>query len=73
MERLPETIKIRSAAVAENPDLGTLKQVTAEARYLARYLKGNQVQALNDSNVDLELALCKEARCGLGLNTAAEL
>jgi len=59
--------------VAENPDLGTLKQVTAEARYLARYLEGaNQVQALNDSNVDLELALEEALRLGV-LNTAAEL
>jgi len=74
MERLPEVHQdtIREA-VAENPDLGTLKQVTAEARYLARYLEGaNQVQALNDSNVDLELALEEALRLGV-LNTAAEL
>ncbi len=74
MERLPEIHQdtIREA-VAENPDLGTLKQVTAEARYLARYLEGaNQVQALNDSNVDLELALEEALRLGV-LNTAAEL
>ena len=74
MERLPEIHQdtIREA-VAENPDLGTLKQVTAEARYLARYLEGaNQVQALNDSNIDLELALEEALRLGV-LNTAAEL
>ena len=74
MERLPEVHQdtIREA-VAENPDLGTLKQVTAEARYLARYLEGaNQVQALNDSNIDLELALEEALRLGV-LNTAAEL
>ena len=74
MERLPEVHQdtIREA-VAENPDLGTLKQVTAEARYLARYLEGaNQVQALSDSNVDLELALEEALRLGV-LNTAAEL
>jgi hypothetical protein len=74
MERLPvvhqDTIR---EAVAENPDLGTLKQVTAEARYLARYLEGaNQVQALNNSNVDLELALEEALRLGV-LNTTAEL
>jgi hypothetical protein len=74
MERLPEVHQdtIREA-VADSPDLGTLKQVTAEARYLARYLEGaNQVQALNDSNVDLELALEEALRLGV-LNTAAEL
>ena len=74
MERLPEVHQdtIREA-MAENPDLGTLKQVTAEARYLARYLEGaNQVQALNDSNVDLELALEEALRLGV-LNTTAEL
>ena len=47
--------------------------MTAEARYLARYLEGaNQVQALNDSNVDLELALEEALRLGV-LNTTAEL
>lgn len=74
MKRLPEIHQdtIREA-VAENPSLGTLKQVTAEARYLARYLEGtNQVQVLNNSNVDLELALEEALRLGI-LNTTAEL
>jgi hypothetical protein len=74
MERLPEIHQetIREA-VAENPDLDTLKQVTAEAKYLARYLEGaNQVQVLNESNVDLELALEEALRVGV-LNSAAEM
>ncbi len=74
MQRLPEVHQdtIREA-VAENPDLTTVKQVTAEARYLARYLEGaNQVQVFNDSDVDLELALEEALRLGV-LNTTAEL
>ena len=74
MERLPDIHQnaIREA-VAENPDLETLKQVTAEAKYLARYLEGaNQVQVLNESNVDLELALEEALRVGV-LNSAAEM
>ncbi len=74
MERLPEIHQdtIRDA-VAENPDLDTLKQVTAEAKYLARYLEGaNQVQVLSESNVDLELALEEALRVGV-LNSAAEM
>lgn len=74
MERLPDIHQdaIREA-VAENPDLETLKQVTAEAKYLARYLEGaKQVQVLNESNVDLELALEEALRVGV-LNSAAEM
>jgi hypothetical protein len=74
MERLPEIHQdtIREA-MAESPDLDTLKQVTAEAKYLARYLEGaNQVQSLTESNIDLELALEEALRLGV-LNTAAEL
>lgn len=74
MERLPDVHQdaIREA-VAESPDLETLKQVTAEAKYLARYLEGaNQVQVLNESNVDLELALEEALRVGV-LNSAAEM
>ncbi len=74
MERLPEIHQetIRDA-VSDNPDLDTLKQVTAEAKYLARYLEGaNQVQVLNESNVDLELALEEALRVGV-LNSAAEM
>jgi hypothetical protein len=74
MERLPvlhqDTIR---EAMAESPDLDTLKQVTAEAKYLARYLEGaNQVQSLSESNIDLELALEESLRLGV-LNTTAEL
>jgi hypothetical protein len=74
MQRLPEIHQdtIREA-MADSPDLDTVKQVTAEAKYLARYLEGaNQVQALNESNIDLELALEESLRLGV-LNTTAEL
>ena len=74
MERLPDVHQeALREAVAENPDLDTLKQVTAEAKYLARYLEGaNQVQVLSESNVDLELALEEALRVGV-LNSAAEM
>jgi hypothetical protein len=74
MQRLPEIHQdtIRDT-MAESPDLDTLKQVTAEAKYLARYLEGaNQVQSLTESNIDLELALEESLRLGV-LNTTAEL
>ncbi|WP_199307016.1 hypothetical protein [Alkalinema sp. FACHB-956] len=74
MEKLPEVhqVTIRDA-VADSPNVDTLKQVTAEARYLARYLESaNQVQALSESNVDLELALEEALRVGV-LNSTAEL
>ncbi len=74
MERLPELHQdtIRET-MAESPDLDTLKHVTAEAKYLARYLEGaNQVQSLSESNIDLELALEEALRLGV-LNTTAEL
>jgi hypothetical protein len=56
-----------------NPDLDTLKQVTAEARYLSKYLaSANQVQLLEASGIDLELALEEALRVGC-LNSAADM
>lgn len=74
MEKLPEVHQVPlQEAVAENPDIDTLKQVTAEARYLAKYLEAaTQVQALNPESVDLELALEEALRLGC-LNSAADL
>ena len=74
MEKLPqshqETLRTE---VALNPDLDTLKQVTAEARYLAKYLDAaNQVQVLNQSSLNLESALEEALRVGC-LNAAADL
>lgn len=74
MEKLPaphqETLKTE---VTLNPDIDTLKQVTAEARYLAKYLDAAvQVQALNSENLDLEQALEEALRIGC-LNATADL
>ncbi|MBD0302999.1 MAG: hypothetical protein ICV85_12740, partial [Tolypothrix sp. T3-bin4] len=59
MEKLPESHqKFIQKEIAANPDVDTLKQVTTEARNLAKYLKGAaQVQALTQENIDIETAL----------------
>ena len=74
MEKLPEAHQsILKAEVAENPDVDTVKQVTAEARYLAKYLaSAKQVQALNPDAIDLESALEEALRVGC-LNSTADL
>ena len=74
MEKLPpshqQTLKNE---VDENPDVDTLKQVTAEAKYLSRYIEAAaQVQTLDTENVDLELALDEALRVGC-LNSTADL
>ncbi len=59
--------------VADNPDVDTVKQVTAEAHYLAKYLAAAvQVQAINTEALDVELALEEALRIGC-LNSTAEL
>ncbi|MEL6856133.1 MAG: hypothetical protein AAFO83_13625 [Cyanobacteria bacterium J06607_13] len=55
MEKLPpshqQTLKNE---VDENPDVDTLKQVTAEAKYLSRYIEAaGQVQTLDPEQVEL--------------------
>lgn len=74
MEKLPEAHQaVLKAEVAENPDVDTLKQATAEARSLAKYLTaGNQVQTLRQASLDLESALEEAMRIGC-LNSAADL
>ncbi|MBE9061556.1 hypothetical protein [cf. Phormidesmis sp. LEGE 11477] len=74
MEKLPpshqQTLKNE---VDENPDVDTLKQVTAEAKYLSRYIEAaTQVQTLDPEQVDLELALDEAMRVGC-LNSTADL
>ncbi len=74
MQKLPEVHQepIREA-IAENPDVDTLKQATAEARYLAKYLEAaSNVQALDNPNLNLELALEEALRIGC-LSSAADL
>jgi hypothetical protein len=74
MEKLPEAHQVSlQAEVAGNPDVDTLKQVTAEARYLAKYLNAaTNVQALNHEALDLESALEEALRVGC-LNSTADL
>jgi len=74
MEKLPESHqKFIQKEIAANPDVDTLKQVTTEARYLAKYLKSAaQVQALTQEDVDIETALEEAQRVGC-LSIAADL
>jgi hypothetical protein len=74
MEKLPEVHQqsIRSEA-AENPDVDTVKQLTSDARNLAKYLEAAaQVQTINEQSLDLEMALEEALRLGC-LNTAADM
>jgi hypothetical protein len=74
MEKLPEAhIIALQEAVAENPDVDTVKQVTSDARFLAKYLdSAAQVQAINHESFDMEQALEEALRLDC-LNTAADL
>jgi hypothetical protein len=74
MEKLPVAHQATLKTEVElNPDLDTLKQVTAEARYLSKYLaSANQVQLLEAIDLDLELALEEALRVGC-LNSAADM
>lgn len=74
MEKLPDSHQAHlRQEVAENPDVDTVKQVTAEAKFLARYINSaTQVQALNREGLDLEQALEEALRIGC-LNSTADL
>jgi hypothetical protein len=74
MEKLPTAHQTAlQAEIAESPDIDTVKQATAEARYLAKYLNAaTQVQALSHDGFDLESALEEALRIGC-LNSTAEL
>lgn len=74
MEKLPETHRqALTTEIAENPDVETVKQVTSEARYLSRYLEAaGQVRCLEESGLDLEMALEEALRLG-ALNLTADL
>ncbi|WP_088242883.1 hypothetical protein [Calothrix rhizosoleniae] len=74
LEKLPESHQESLQGELEiNPDVDTLKQVTTEARNLAKYLKASaQVQALDKQRVDIESALIEAQRVGC-LNIAADL
>lgn len=74
MEKLPEIhLKPLQAEVAANPDVDTVKQITSDARFLAKYLDAAaQVQAIQQSSTDMEMALQEALRLDC-LNTAADL
>jgi hypothetical protein len=74
MEKLPEQHqKFIQKEIIANPDIDTIKQVTTEARQLAKYLKSAaQVQALAKEDVDIETALEEAHRVGC-LSVAADL
>ncbi|MEX0268503.1 hypothetical protein AB3R30_05130 [Leptolyngbyaceae cyanobacterium UHCC 1019] len=74
MQKLPTTHQVvLRDTVAETPDVDTIKQVTAEARYLAKYLEAAaRVQALTNESLDLELALEEALRVGC-LSATADL
>jgi len=74
MEKLPETHLVQlQQEIAASPDVDTVKQVTTDARYLAKYLDAAaQVQTINQSSLDMEIALEEALRLQC-LNTAAEL
>ncbi len=75
LEKLPAPQReALQAEIAHSPEIDTLKQVAAEARYLARYLEAaTQVQALTQAvDLDLEQALEEALRLGR-LNLAADL
>jgi hypothetical protein len=74
LEKIPSEHQIiLQEELTNNPDVDTLKQVTAEAKHLAKYLSSaNHVQALEDSGINLEEALEEALRLGC-LNSAADL
>ncbi len=74
LQKLPESHqKSLQTEIEASPDVDTLKQVTSDARYLARYLESaSQVQCLDNPDLDLESALDEALRLG-SLNLTADL
>jgi hypothetical protein len=74
LEKLPENHQAQlKGEVAENPDVDTIKQATAEAKFLAKYINAaTEVQALNREGMDLEQALEEALRVGC-LSATADL
>ncbi|MGQ9866763.1 MAG: hypothetical protein ACUVSQ_10870 [Pseudanabaenaceae cyanobacterium] len=64
LEKLPPPHQSAlQAAIAENPDVETIKQVTGEAQRLRRYLEAiPQLRSLDGTAVDLEGALAEALR-----------
>jgi hypothetical protein len=74
MEKLPELHQqALQREMADNPEVDNVKELTANARSLSKYLDaGAQVQTLNQSSVDLSIALEEAMRVGC-LPVAADL
>ncbi len=74
MEKLPEShLSAIQEEMIESPELDTVKQLTSDARNLAKYLDAAaKVQALNESPLDMEMAL-EEALRLESLNLVADL
>ncbi len=66
MERLPELHQqAMQKEIIDNPDVDNVKELTVSARNLTRYLDaGAQVQTINQSTVDLSIALEEALRVG---------
>lgn len=74
LEKLPkEHQSALQESLSEDPDIDTLKQVTNEAKQLAKYLTSSaEVQAIAAQDIDLELSLEEALRLGC-LNSAADM
>ncbi len=74
MEKLPEShVKPIQQEVEQNPDVDTVKQLTSEAKNLSKYLDAAaQVQAIQNSDLDMEMALEEALRLDC-LNTTSDL
>jgi hypothetical protein len=73
LEKLPpEHQSVLQEELITNPDLDTLKQITAEAKSLAKYLSAAaHVQALDNTGINLEQALEESLRLGC-MNSVAD-
>lgn len=74
LEKLPPEQQVSlQAEIVETPDVETIKQVTAAARSLSRYLEtAPQIQALSLLDLDINQALSEAQRLGQ-LQSAADL
>ena len=73
-EKLPDShLQEMQQEVKESADVDTVKHLTSEARNLSKYLDAAaQVQAINQSSIDMEMALEEALRLDC-LNTASDL
>ncbi|MBO9999121.1 MAG: hypothetical protein J7641_08965 [Cyanobacteria bacterium SID2] len=74
LEKLPENYQQEiQQEIAENPDVETIEQMTTDARSLSKYIDAAaQVQTLQESSLDLEMALEEALRVGC-LSVASDL